>query len=116
VTWLEKLKLGRALSVAFVLIFTFSFIGALLWTGTEQLSAIVTRLPEYQSNIREKIESFNHRGGSALAKVTASIDQIQSQLTANAENPGKPPVRGRGGTLAQPSVTRPVPVEVVKEQ
>ena len=116
VTWLEKLKLGRALSVTVVLIFTFAFIGALLWTGTEQLSAIVIRLPEYQTNIREKIESFNHRGGSALAKVSASIDQIQSQLTANAENPGKLPARGRRGTLAQPSVVRPVPVEVVREQ
>src|SRR6185437_15842563 len=115
VTWLEKLKLGRALSVALVLIFSSSFIGALLWMGTEQLSAIVTRLPEYQTNIREKIESFNHRGGSSLAKVSASIDQIQSQLTANAESPGKLPARSRRGTLA-PSVSRPVPVEVIKEQ
>jgi predicted PurR-regulated permease PerM len=116
VTWLEKLRLGRALSVALVLILAFSFIGALLWTGTEQLSAVVLRLPEYQTNIGERIESFNHRGGSSLAKVTASIDQIQSQLNSNAETSAKLPPRNRRGLTAQASVAHPVPVQVVKEQ
>ncbi len=60
VTWLEKLRLGRALSVGLVLIFTFSLVAGLLWMGTEQLSAIVIRLPEYQTNILQKMQSFNH--------------------------------------------------------
>ena len=54
--------------------------------------------------------------GSALAKVTASIDQIESQLTANAETSAKLPPRGKRGLTAQASVAHPVPVQVVKEQ
>jgi predicted PurR-regulated permease PerM len=116
VTWLERLKLGRALSVALVLIFTFSLIAGLLWMGTEQLSAIVVRLPEYQTNIRTKMESFSHRDGSSLARVTSSIDQIQAQLTANAESPSQPPSRASRTSAAQHSVTQPVPVEVVQQR
>jgi predicted PurR-regulated permease PerM len=116
VTWLEKLKLGRPVSVGLVLIFTFSLIAGLLWVGTEQLSAVVLRLPEYQTNIRTKMESFNHRGGSSLARVTSSIEQLQGQLTANAETPSKPSPRANRGSATQRPVTQPVPVEVVQQR
>jgi hypothetical protein len=117
VTWLERLKIGRALSVVLVLIVAFSAIGGLMWMGTEQLSAIVIRVPEYQTNIRKRLESFHHPGGSGLEKVTASIDQIKAQLTANGEKQEKPSTAGRASSSTRhPSATQPVPVEIVKQQ
>jgi predicted PurR-regulated permease PerM len=115
VTWLEKLKLGRPLSVALVLTLAFSFIAGLVWIGTEQLSGIVVQLPEYQTNIQTKMESFHHRGGPAMAKVADSIDQLQAQLTANTEKPTKPVPSGRAALGAR-SKSRPVPVEIVQQR
>jgi len=118
VTWLEKLKIGRALSVVLVLIVAFSAIGSFMWIATEQLSAIAIRLPEYQTNIRRRLESFHHPGGSGLEKVTASIDQIKAQLTANGEKQEKPSSTAgdASSSTRQPSATQPVPVEIVKQQ
>jgi predicted PurR-regulated permease PerM len=107
VTWLEKLRVTRALSVVLILLITFSAVGGLLWLGTQELSAIVVRLPQYQANIRQKLKTFRSPGKTGLAKAEASIDQITAELKANS------PTNEKNG---KPSQAQPVPVEVVKPQ
>ena len=117
VTWLERLKIGRAFSVVLVLIVAFSAIGSFMWIGTEQLSAIAIRLPEYRTNIRKRLEIFHHPGGSGLEKATASIDQIKAQLTTNGGRQEKPSSKAGGANASarQLPATQPVPVEIVKQ-
>lgn len=107
VTWLEKIRFGRVLSVMLVLFITSSAAGALLWTGASELSAIAIRLPQYQANIRRKLNTFSRPSKSTIAKAGASIDQITAELQANNsrdERNGKSPR------------AQPVPVEVIKPQ
>ena len=58
VTWLESLKIGRALSVLIVLTITFSIAAGMLWMGAQQLSEILSDLPQYEENIRRKIDAI----------------------------------------------------------
>jgi predicted PurR-regulated permease PerM len=119
VTWLEKLKLGRPLSVLIVLTIAFSAAGGMLWVGAVQLSGIVSELPQYQENIRKKIEAIRNPAGFGLAKAVASLKQITTELS-----PGSPAAE-KQKTVSQPTPDRkraahgppqpatPVPVEVV---
>ncbi len=122
VTWLERLKIGRALSVLFVLTVTFSAAGAISWVGTTQLSDIISRLPQYQENMRRKIDAIGNPAGSGFARAAASISQITTQLSpsnAAVENHKKSiSASGRGGrnSVKEPQPAAPVPVEVVKAQ
>ena len=56
VTRLERLRLGRVPSVLLVLIVSFSVAGGIGWIVANQLIEIVDELPNYTSNIREKME------------------------------------------------------------
>lgn len=122
VTWLEKLKLGRAPSVFLVLAVTFVAAGTMAWIGTTQLSDIISRLPQYQENMRRKIEAVRNPAGSGLAKAAASLRQMTTQLSpANAavENQKKQSAtmaRSAKNAIKEPQPASPVPVEVVKGQ
>jgi predicted PurR-regulated permease PerM len=105
--------------VLLVLTIAFSTAGGMLWVGAVQLSGIVSELPQYQENIRKKIEAIRNPAGSGLAKAVASLKQITTELA-----PGSPaaekqktvsqqrPDRKRA-TYGPPHPATPLPVEVV---
>jgi len=118
VSWLEKLRLGRMVSVVTVLAITYSIAGALLWIGAQQFSNILAELPEYQANIEAKVRRLENTadGSSRLSRAIAGVNAIATELTPGStefekrrdlRRSGKPPItRGRE--------EKPVPVEVVK--
>ncbi|MGI8959104.1 MAG: AI-2E family transporter [Bryobacteraceae bacterium] len=121
VTWLEKLKLGRVLSVLIVLAVAFSIAGGILWMGTAQFSSIVSELPRYQQNIRRKIEAIRNPAGPGLAKAAASIQQITTVLSPSSSAAEKQQtvseqIPNAKRTRGQPQSPTPVPVEVVPHQ
>jgi len=121
VTWLAKLKLGRVASVLIVLALAFSIAGGVLWTGITQLSDIVSKLPQYQENIRRKIEAMRNPAGSGFTKAAASINQISSELSRNSvagQDPNKPSSTTNAGKRSRngPETRSPLMVEVVKHQ
>ncbi|MGH9581845.1 MAG: AI-2E family transporter [Bryobacteraceae bacterium] len=121
VTWLERLRLGRMPSVLLVLVIGFSIAGGLLWMGTEQLSEIVEQLPQYRTNIREKLEAFGSPHSSGIMKAAATIEQLKSQITAKSsgtKSQGNAARRLNAQRRAdgEPEKVQPVPVEIVQQQ
>jgi predicted PurR-regulated permease PerM len=86
VTGLERLRLGRIPSVTLVLIVSFSLIGAVGWIVANQLIEVINELPNYTSNIREKMESLHGPHGGSLAKATDSVQQLKSYLRLRQTN------------------------------
>jgi predicted PurR-regulated permease PerM len=70
VSRLERLRLGRVASVVLVMIVAFSLVGGVGWVVANQLIEVINELPNYTSNIREKMESFHGPHGGSLAKAT----------------------------------------------
>jgi predicted PurR-regulated permease PerM len=121
VTWVEKLKLGRALSVLIVLAVAFSAGAAMLWVGAVQLSGIVSELPHYQENIARKLEAIRNPAGSRLAKALASIHLLTTELSPSSSGAEKQKTvaqqaPNRKRYTREPQPTTPVPVEVVPHQ
>src|SRR5262249_47401098 len=78
---LERLGLGRVLSVILIVIVAFSFLGAVGWVVTRQLTSVANDLPTYRQNIRTKIADI--RGvskGGALEKVQKTAEEMKKEL------------------------------------
>ena len=114
VTWLERLRLGRAVSVLLVLVLAFSIAGALLWLGVGQLSGIVGSLPQYQDNIRHKLQALRSPAGPGLVRAADTLKNLKTELGANTLKAEKPPEQiARAQSRARPLQPTPVPVEIV---
>jgi predicted PurR-regulated permease PerM len=117
VTWLERLHLGRAASVVIVLVLAFSAAGSLLWLGAEQLAGIVQSLPQYQDNIRRKLEALRSPAGPGLVKAADTLKNLKDELGANTMKAEKPPEQiARAQSRAHPLPPTPVPVEIVNHR
>ena len=119
VSWLEKLKLGRTLSVLIVMAVAFSGAAAMLWVGAVQLSSIVSELPHYQENIARKLEAIRNPAGSSLAKALASIHLLTTELSPSSSAAEKQKTVAQQAPNRKRSVrqpTTPLPVEVVPHQ
>jgi predicted PurR-regulated permease PerM/CheY-like chemotaxis protein len=120
VTWVQKLKIGHAASVVLVMVVAFSIAGTMIWIAGSELTQIVIRLPEYQQNIRAKLDRIEHAGGaggsSAIAKAAQSISELgqefsqSNQVIEQQKAAAKKVTQGPG---TQP--VQPVPVRVVKQ-
>ncbi len=118
-TLLERLKLGRVLSVVIVMMVALAAAGAMIWVGTQQLADIVIRLPQYQENIQHKLGSIRNPAGSGLAKAVESIEEITTDLSPSVATVKKQQKAGAGKPRAgsnEPSVPAPVPVQVIKDK
>src|ERR1700722_12649773 len=121
VTVLERLRLGRIPSVMLVLIVSFSLIGAVGWVVANQLIEVINQLPNYTSNIREKMESFHGPHGGSLAKASDSVQKLTKELSTSPANQPPPPAairpvkpQTRKSTSSLPSDEHPLPVEIVE--
>jgi predicted PurR-regulated permease PerM len=102
VTWLERWKLGKTPSVIIVLLIAFALGSGLIWLGASELSGIVERLPEYQTNIATKLQRLRNPAGPGLSRALNSLENLKAGLKES---------RPAGsGTSQQPA---PVPVEIV---
>jgi predicted PurR-regulated permease PerM len=118
VTWFERLRLGRVVSVVIVLVVALSAAGAMIWVGTQQLAEIIAQLPAYQRNIQRKLDRVRNPAGSGFAKVAQSIQQIQTELSPSEAAAKQQDIASRARLRAghQPPTTAPVPVQVVKDK
>src|SRR5215475_1006196 len=77
----ERVGLGRVVSVILIVILAFSFLGAVGWIVTRQLTIVANDLPTYRQNIITKIADI--RGvskGGALEKVQKTAEEIKKEL------------------------------------
>jgi predicted PurR-regulated permease PerM len=99
VTWLER-RVGRGPAVLVVVIFVFSLLGLAGWGLTRQAQNLVTDLPTYRANIREKIADVRGAGqGGPVEQLQETIDDLKGDLGTGPEAPR--------GTAARPVVVTP---------
>jgi len=78
--WLERRGLARIPSVMITAALCFSFLAMLVWTAFIQINELAPNLPEYQNNIRTKLQSANENIGSILSRMTKSAEEIGQSL------------------------------------
>jgi predicted PurR-regulated permease PerM len=105
---LECIRFPRALAVSFVIVVFVAAMGSVGWTVADQLFDVTNQLPNYEANIKNKIESLRSPTGQILNKATDAVVEFSQELAAasagdlTAVKPGAP---------ALPSV--PLSVQVV---
>lgn len=109
---LERLHFGRLVSTFIVVVLSFITVGAVGWTVTQQFSQVMTQLPDYRSNIRQKLETLHWSKNIALNNASDTMNEISKDLAAPPTHPdGSLPATTRSST---PSRQRPLPVEIVQ--
>ncbi|HSU32799.1 MAG TPA: AI-2E family transporter [Bryobacteraceae bacterium] len=118
VTWLEKLKFGRAPSVVLVLTLAVATASGILWVAATQVTEVASNLPHYQRNIQKKIAAMRNPAGHSLERARQNIEQLRRELAGKAASDEKakerPSTKAAGGAHSVTTrVTPPVPVEIV---
>jgi predicted PurR-regulated permease PerM len=115
VTLVEKCRLGRTPAVLLVLVFAFSLVGTLGWVVTEQLMDVTSQLPNYRTNIRNKIESLSPPKDGKLSKAAATVNELNNELTnPHVEVPAGANRNRSDKELGKTVPVRPVPVQVTQ--
>jgi predicted PurR-regulated permease PerM len=112
---LERALLGRAVSSLLVVAIAAVAVSAVGWTVTKQFADVVNQLPNYQANIKEKIDSLHWSKSQTLNNASATMNQIGNELAAPPASPGqRAATEKQAGKSASASQRRPLPVEVVQ--
>jgi predicted PurR-regulated permease PerM len=83
-TALQRLGLGRVVSVVLLAMLTFSLIGVIGWAITVQMKDLANNLPSYQANIKKRVEDLQVGKGTQLDKVRTAFEQLLGEEDANA--------------------------------
>ena len=81
---LQRLGLGRAVSVALLAVMTLSLIGVIGWAISLQVKEFAHNLPDYQGNIKKRIEDLQVSQGTTLDKVRLEFEQLIGDVSTNA--------------------------------
>ena len=93
----ERLRLGRVLSVLAVGFIAYALLAVVVWIVTLQAASLVAALPEYRTNIRQKISDIRglSRGGS--------VERLQETIKEATREPEPPASRDE----PEPVVVKP---------
>jgi predicted PurR-regulated permease PerM len=116
VAFLQKLHIGRVVSVLATLLVSIAVTGSIAWIIAGQLVDVANQLPLYRQNIRAKIEAFHIPVTGQLGQASESVKEIVGELDSPAGTSPASPPHGRGPKQfeATPSTTSPVPVTMVQ--
>ena len=81
---LQRLGLGRVVSVALLAALTFSLIGVIGWAISLQVREFAHNLPDYQGNIKKRIEDLQVGQGTTLDKIRLEFEQLIGDVPTNA--------------------------------
>jgi predicted PurR-regulated permease PerM len=105
----ERVRVGRTLSTFVVVLLTLAGVGAIGWIVARQFTDVLNQLPEYQSNIKEKIDSLPFSKNLTLRNASATMNQLSKALALPPEAPS-----GKRSANTSSRPTQPLPVEVIK--
>ena len=102
VSLLERIRLGRVVSVVVVLALFFAVLGTVAWSVSGQLLQTIGQLPDYKENIHQKIQAIRASKNGGLSKATATVNDLSKELS------------GASTTAAAKKLGRndPIPVQV----
>jgi predicted PurR-regulated permease PerM len=107
VDWLRRMRLGRVPAVALVMMITIGASAGIGWVIFNQLVGVVNELPKYQRNIHNRLEGMRTPGKGALGRATASVKQLEKELT----NASPPAVASAASTRS----AEPLRVQIVEK-
>ena len=110
VKMLERIRLGRVLSTLLVVLLAVVAVSALGWTVGLQFSQVMNELPNYRTNIKNKVDSLHWTRNQTINNASDTMNEISKELAA-------PPARNAAGEPRQSytaSRQRPLPVEIIK--
>jgi predicted PurR-regulated permease PerM len=81
---LQRLGLGRVVSVTFLAVLTFSVIGVIGWAISVEVKEFANDLPGYQDNIKKRVEDLQVGKGTALDKLRATFEQLIGDVNTDA--------------------------------
>lgn len=114
VSWLEKLRLGRPLSVVIVLTVAVVAASAICWLGVTQLAEVLGNLPHYQRNIQKKIEAMRNPASHSLLTTSERLQELSAHLSGQDTTAEGAAAGTSGNARTRRSATpKPIPVELV---
>jgi predicted PurR-regulated permease PerM len=116
VTLLERLRIGRVLSVILTVLASMAAAGCIAWVIANQLVDVANQLPSYRQNIHAKIQALHDPGKGPLGRAAQSVKEIGQELSMPDVPPTPPaspqiPKQRNAPTVPGP----PVPVQVVSD-
>lgn len=101
VSFLQRRRLGRTLSVALVVLLAALLLGGVVWLVTVEVRSIAGELPRYTENIKTKIRSLRETGhGSVVERVEKMIQAITNEWKSQ-------PASTEGGAVESPAAGDP---------
>jgi predicted PurR-regulated permease PerM len=79
--WLERHWLGRVPAVVVTALVGFTFLGGATWMAVAQVSDLAPRMPEYETNLKAKLESANAHFSATLGRVTRTAQGMGDSLS-----------------------------------
>src|SRR5579863_2593686 len=113
VVLLRRWRINRVLAVISVVILVFAVILGIAALIGSQLALLAENLPEYQTNITEKIHSLRDTATSSgiVSRAATTLSDLGNEITKPRENLDRP-AANRPGVLA-PGIQQQKPVPVV---
>ena len=79
--------IGRIAAVLIVVAMLFGVVGGAGWLLTRQLIDLAAKLPDYQTNIDNKLHAIRLPTGGAFGRFSHSVSELQKQLPDSLEPP-----------------------------
>ena len=118
VRWLERRRFPRALATTVMVTLSCCVIAGLVWVSVVQFLSFAASLPEYKSNIQNKISVLRSDPQGSLGRARRTIDEIGTEMAkqdAAAAAAPAPRDSPRSSRLPAPG-ERPVPVTIEERQ
>ncbi len=111
VAGIERTKLPRGVAIFMVIASLCGVIGLLGWKTSQEFIDLTNKLPAYKTALIQKIESLKGPGTQKLAKVSATVKDLEREISSSDGSPAG--TRGRQPQNAPAPNSHPVPVEMV---
>ncbi len=109
VSFLERLRLYRAVAIFLVMTALVCLVGLIGWTVLPQFVDLMAQLPKYEEAIQHKVDLLKGKTGGKLSSATQSVQSLEDDITKTANNK----TGSRGAQAPGTSPERPLAVQMV---
>lgn len=81
--------IGRVAAVLVTVTLTIAFVGLSGWFLANQLTQVLTKIPQYRENIREKVADIREAGQGPVETVQKALEEIQAEIEEPAPKPAR---------------------------
>jgi len=113
VLWLEKAHIPRTPAVGITVVVAFCLIAGIGWVVASQLLGVAIKLPNYRTNIRNKIIAAHKPTEGSLGQAIRMIEDIGEEAFAGNTNTNADPNQP-ADKLARPEIVKPTQVQVIE--